>query len=70
MHIVVIILGGIAFVLRGILLVKCSSVHPARLCQTPRLLISIKSADPPVYSTPPLYSGLESTLHFPSLWLN
>ena len=51
-------LGGMAYVLGGILLVKSATVQAPRLCQTPRLFILIKSADPPVYSTPPLYTGL------------
>ena len=34
--------------------------HLRRLCQPLRLLILVKCADPPVYSTHPLYSGLES----------
>ena len=35
-------------------------IQPPHLFQTPRLFISRKCADPPVYSRPPLYSGLKS----------
>ena len=58
MTFVALFLGGMAYVLGGILLVKCATVQAPRLCQTPRLFILIKSADPPVYSTPPYIPDL------------
>ena len=48
-------LGGMAYVLGGILLVKSATVQAPRLCQTPRLFILIKSADPPPFIPHPPY---------------